>query len=124
MTKKEREQLALKAIEEYNLLFIKDIIAYVPFCRSTFYNDGLDKLDSIKSAIDKNRINTKHALRGKWYKSKSATLQIALYKLVADEEELRRLTNVNVDGTVNTVSMTNDEAQAMKKKLEGLYTGG
>lgn len=121
MTKKEKEKLALEAIDKYNLLFINEIHVYLPFCRSTFYNAGLDKLDTIKKALEENRIKTKQALRTKWYASKSATLQIALYKLIANDDELRRLTNVNVEGTLNNVPFTEMDADDLKKTLGDIY---
>src|SRR5699024_10846552 len=77
-----------------NILFITDLIAFLPISRATFYNYGLDKLDILKDAINKQRIITKQGLRAKWFKSKSPALQIALYKMIATKEEKEAISNV------------------------------
>lgn len=77
----------LRIIEAANILFITDLVAFLPISRATFYNYGLDKLDTLKEAIDKQRILTKQALRANWAKSKSPALQIALYRMIATKEE-------------------------------------
>ena len=74
----------LEIIEKNNILFITDLVAFLPICRSTFYNYGLNKLDTLKEAIDRQRIITKQAQRSKWFQSDNATLQIALYRLIAE----------------------------------------
>lgn len=84
----------LKIIKEANILFITDLIAFLPISRATFYNYGLDKLDILKEAIGKNRVITKQGLRSKWYNSKSPALQIALYKMIATKEEKEAISNV------------------------------
>ena len=89
----------LKAIEENDLVFIEEIIAFVPFNRATFYNHNLDKLDTIKKALDDNRIKIKVGLRKNWRESKSPALQIALYRLLATESEYDRLILQKVDHT-------------------------
>lgn len=70
----------LKLISEYKLLFINDLIALLPFSKSTFYVYGLDKSEAVKEAIENNRSLIKQKLRAKWYESTTPTLQIALYK--------------------------------------------
>jgi hypothetical protein len=89
--KKDIEAKSLKAIKEHRLFFINDIPAYLPCCRATFYNLGLDKLDTIKDALEQNKIETKNSMRAKWYKSDNATLQIALMKLISSDEERRKM---------------------------------
>lgn len=56
---------------QLNILFITDLVAFLPISRATFYNYGLDKLDILKEEIDKNRIFTKQQLRLNWANSKS-----------------------------------------------------
>ena len=41
----------LALIGDYKLLFISDLIALLPFSKSTFYVYGLDKSDAVKEAI-------------------------------------------------------------------------
>ena len=78
---------SLKFITENDLLFLEDVIAYLPCSRATFYNLKLDKLDTIKDALSSNRIKTKSYLRKQWLNSGNATTQIALYKLLANSQE-------------------------------------
>lgn len=91
------EKRALEIIEEYKVINFKEIEAYLPQCRGTLYNHDLHKLDTIKTAIEKNRLLVKAGLRKKWYDSDNATVQIALYKLIADEDELTRLNSQKVE---------------------------
>ena len=65
--------------------------------RATFYNNELDKLDSIREAIDKNKSRNKRRVRNKWQESDNPTLQIAWYRLVADEEETARLNSARLE---------------------------
>lgn len=88
---KKIEQQALKAIEEHKLFFIDDVCSYLPCNRATFYNLGLDKLDSIKDALTKVKTDIKVRMRTKWYLSENPTLQMGLMKLISSEEELRKL---------------------------------
>jgi hypothetical protein len=81
----------LKLIQEHNLFFITDLCAYLPFSHATFYNKGLDKIDTLKEALDKNKIDTKVRLLKKWEDSTNATLQMALMKLICSDEERKKL---------------------------------
>lgn len=89
--KADLEKQALAAIKEHNLMFVTDVPAYLPCSTKTFYNYSLQELQSIKEALEANRIKTKNGLRAKWYKSNNATTQIALYKLIGNEDEAHRL---------------------------------
>ena len=91
----EKEALAL--IEARQLVFIDDVCAYMSCGRSTFYNNNLDKMDSIKDSLTKNKVIKKVALRTNWEESTNATLQMGLYKLLATPEELAALSMQNVD---------------------------
>ena len=83
----------LSLISDYKLLFINDLIALLPFSKSTFYVYGLDKSDAIKDAIESNRTMIKQKLRAKWYESTTPTLQIALYKILATPEECKAMSS-------------------------------
>lgn len=87
----EIEQKAIGAIEEHDLYFITDIIPFLPCSRATFYNLGLDKVDNIKEALEKNKINAKIDLRKKWLQSDNATMQMGIMKLLSSDEELKKL---------------------------------
>lgn len=89
--KDELAEIAIKAITSKKLVFMDEVYAYLPCSRATFYNHKLEELDSIKGAIEKNRIDLKVGLRKKWYESENATVQIALYKLIGSEDESDRI---------------------------------
>jgi len=56
---------------------------------------------NIKEAIKKNRVKTKNSLKAKWYRSDNATLQVALYKLISDDDERKKLSQTYNDVTTN-----------------------
>jgi hypothetical protein len=85
------ENMALKAVNDNKLFFIEDIIPFMPCSRSLFYERNLDKMDSIKEALVKNKVELKIAMRAKWYKSTAPALQLALMKLISTDEERRSL---------------------------------
>ncbi len=91
------ERMAVEAIQKHKLFFIDDLMAYLPCARSTFYLKGLDKSDIIKDAINKNRILAKIDLRKEWRFSNNAALQMGLYKLLATDDELQRLSTHKFD---------------------------
>jgi hypothetical protein len=87
----ELEQAALQAIKTRKLLFIEDVVACLPCSKPTFYQHKLNELDSIKDAISFNRIETKLKIREKLFESDNPIALIASYKLVANNDELERL---------------------------------
>lgn len=88
---------SLEAIKENNLVFVEEIIAFVPFGKTTFYEHKLNESNDIKKELDNNRITIKAELRKNWRGSKSPALQIALYRLLATESEYDRLVLQKVD---------------------------
>lgn len=115
--KDELEAQALDAITRHNLFFIEDVVAYLPCSHKTFYNKKLHELQAIKEALDQNKIRTKNGLRSKWFKDGNATTQIALYKLLSNEDELRRLTGQTIMGDQDKplqhrVKLTTDDIES------------
>ena len=88
---------SIDAIKENELIFLSELFAFVPFSKATFYNQKLDESDNIKKAIEDNRTNKKKDLRKLWAVSKQPMLQIALYKLLASDNELGILTSSKVE---------------------------
>lgn len=88
------ESEIVSVIKENKIFLISDIFAFYPRIRkSQFYNLNLEKSEFIKVELDNNKVLTKHSLRMKWLESDNATLQIAIYKLICNKEELERITN-------------------------------
>ena len=88
---KELEEKALKAIKEKKIFFIEDVVRHLPCSSSTFYNHKLEKLESIKEALENNKVDVRDTLYNKWLKSDSPALQIALMKLVCSDEQRKKL---------------------------------
>ena len=82
---------SLEAIKKHELVFVYDIIAYLPCSRSLFYEKNLDKLDEIKDALAENKSKIKQKLRSKWGESNAPALQLAYYKLLAEDTERKAL---------------------------------
>jgi len=104
---KELELQALEEITKRKLVFIDEVVSYLPCCRTTFHDLGLNKTDTIKAALNKNKVDLKAGMRKKWYESDNATKQLALYKLIGTDEEAHRL---NGSRTEQTVTVQDPEA--------------
>ena len=85
------EAAALEAIRKNELVFIRDIMYFLPCARSTFYLHNLHSSDTIQKELSKNKIIIKAKIRRNWFKSKNQKIQLALYRLLANGDELRRL---------------------------------
>lgn len=93
-TKKEKEVILKKAIKvakDNNLIFIDDVSAFLPVTSRTFYDWRFHKSQELKEILDDNKVIVKVNLRKKWETLDNPTLNIALYKLVANEEERKIL---------------------------------
>lgn len=107
--------------EENNLFFVDDIIAYLPCSKSSFYEfypDGSDELDELKAILEKNRVSLKVSMRKKWQDNPAPALQMALMKLIASPEELKKLSmqfieseNTNVNKNFDISKIYDSEAQ-------------
>ena len=85
---------AKEAIIKNRLIFIEDIIAFLPCHKSTFYEHFPNESDNYKTMFDMletNRTTLKVSMRSKWYTSNAPALQMALMKLIATPEELKKL---------------------------------
>ena len=85
---------AKEAIIKNRLIFIEDIIAFLPCHKSTFYEHFPNESDNYKTMFDMletNRTTLKVSMRSKWYTSNAPALQMALMKLIASPEELKKL---------------------------------
>ncbi len=98
---KELEKKAIQAIKKNKLIFLEEVISYLPCNRGTFYLNNLNKLDSILELLEENKIEEKVKLRKKWRGTDNAALNLALYKLCSSDEEQAKLNPNKVDTTVN-----------------------
>jgi len=76
------------------LFFIEDIVAFLPCSKNYFYDHfppDSNEYDELKALLDTNRTTLKVSMRSKWYTSNAPAFQMALMKLIATPEELRKL---------------------------------
>ena len=118
------EKLKKKALaileKKRDIYFFSDLAIELGMSRQYLYERGFspDKDDALKEALENNKKFIKRGLRVKWYNNDNATTQVALYKLLADDEELKRLNN-NAD-----INLTSDglkivvQDERAKKALE------
>ena len=109
---------AKEMIVKHKLFFIDDIIAFLPIAKSTFYEWKMEQSDELKALLEKNRIELKVSMRSKWYTSNAPALQMALMKLIATPEELRKLSmqfieseNTNKNTNFDITKIYDSEAQ-------------
>jgi len=123
--KKQKLQRIIDVIFEHDLVFFGDIEGYIPECTKTLYNWGFQDLQVIKDALNKNKIIKKVGLREKWYNSDNATVQISLYKLIAEDHERQKLSQSYVDVTtkgeqLNKIDLSGLSDEALQE-LEDNY---
>ena len=92
---------AKEMIVKHKLFFLDDIIAFIPISSSTFYAWEMEKSEELKELLHQNRTTLKVSMRSKWYTSNAPALQMALMKLIASPEELKKLSMNHTDFTTN-----------------------
>jgi hypothetical protein len=95
---------AKEMIVKHKLFFIEDIVAFIPISKPTFYEYfpiESNEVNELKELLHLNRTELKVSMRSKWYKSNAPALQMALMKLIANEDELRKLSISYIDSEVN-----------------------
>lgn len=121
---------AKKKIVDHKLFFIEDIVAYLPCSKPTFYDFfpiESDELNELKELLNINRTTLKVSMRSKWYKSNAPALQMALMKLIATPEELRKLAmNYNENktehsGEIKTGFVSEKQAEEFKEFTKKKY---
>jgi hypothetical protein len=91
---------ALDLIEKKKLFFIEDVVSLLPCNKTTFYDFfqvDSNELNTIKDALDKNKVEVKNGLRNKWYNGNNPLTQMALYKLIGTEEEYHRIASTKTE---------------------------
>ena len=85
---------AKKIAKDKKCFFIEQLVSFLPLCKTTFYEfykDGSNELNEIKEILESNKVEVKSAMYNKWFKSDNPTLQVALMKLIATEDQVHRL---------------------------------
>lgn len=79
---------------KHKLFFIEDIVAFLPCDKTTFYRffePQSNEYNELKGLLETNRVELKVSMRSKWYKSKAPALQMALMKLICNDDEREKL---------------------------------
>ena len=120
---------AKEMIVKHKLFFVDDIVAFLPCSKSSFYEfypDGSDELDELKELLNVNRTTLKVSMRSKWYTSNAPALQMALMKLIATPEELKKLSmqfveSENTNKNIDAGKLTDKEIKKINDSLEQSY---
>ena len=109
LTEKQKayEKELLEIIEDRKIMFFSHAFAYASFSAATAYNHNLEKLDTIKEALAKNRASGVTYMLNKWIGSDNATLQIAAMRIIADEEIRRSLNQQYIEQTIKEQPLFN-----------------
>jgi len=91
-TKQQHEEEILKIVIKNKIMKIQHIFSHYTDLRSAqFYNLELEKSESIKDAISKNKTKAVSYMLNKWIGSENPTLQISAFKVLCDDEERKKL---------------------------------
>ena len=93
---------AKEMIVKHKLFFIEDIVAFLPCAKPTFYDffpPDSNELNELKELLETNRTELKVSMRSKWYKSNAPALQMALMKLICNDDERKMLSMQQTDIT-------------------------
>jgi hypothetical protein len=102
----DREEIimqAMRVIDDEQITRVTDLVAYLPISRATFYNWELDKLDVLQEKVNDIKISLKNKMKRKWVEGDNPALQIAAFKLIAEDDEVDKVTLTKVK---NETTMT------------------
>ena len=119
--KEKKFKLALKVIKDKGLYLIEEVSVMIGISRDTFYRFypvDSDKYDTIKEALEENKIQIKSEIREKLRNGDKAAELIALYKLLSSNDERKALSMQHVDHTSNgkTINISPIEFTSDKDK--------
>lgn len=96
---------AKEAIKKHELTTINEVLCHIPCSESILYETEdwkLEVLEPIKKELDGMKVSLKAKMKRTWRKEDSApALQIAAFKLMADDEELNVLNTSKVQQDIN-----------------------
>lgn len=111
--------------ENKQIVFIEEIISFLPCSKATFYKyfpHGSDFLNELNEKLDLNKVSKKAKLRGKWEDSDNATLNIALYKLLSNSKERNLLADRQEVKETSTRVVVKDQKD--KEAIDALDDAG
>ena len=123
--KEEIYKRALDIIKNKEVLFINDVIAFLPCGRSAFYEffpKKSDESDTLKRELEQKKVKQKIMLR-KFFGCKlaSASERIFLYKLLANDEERQAIygstENIAVDPPTHEIILTHEPSETHQTKI-------
>lgn len=95
---------AVDLVKSKRLFFHQDVYNYLAISDMTYsrmFPKSSDEWKTIDTMLHQNRVITKNGIRHKWYESDGASQTIALYKLIATDDERKRLSQTYTDITSN-----------------------
>ena len=117
-TKEQHEKEILDVIVKNKVMKINHIFQhYTDLQHSQFYNLELDKSESIKEAISKNKSKAVSYMLNKWVGSDNATLQISAFKVLCEDEDRKKLSMQFVESE-NSHQVRKFEVEILKPKDE------
>jgi len=91
-TKEQHEKEILEVVVKNKVMKIQHIFQhYTDLGSAQFYNLELEKSESIKEAISKNKSKAVSYMLNKWVGSDNATLQISAFKVLCEDEDRKKL---------------------------------
>ena len=117
-TKEQHEREILEVVIKNKVMKINHIFQhYTDLQHSQFYNLELDKSESIKEAISKNKSKAVSYMLNKWVGSDNATLQISAFKVLCEDEDRKKLSMQFVESE-NSHQVRKFEVEILKPKDE------
>lgn len=117
-TKEQHEKEITDIIVKNKVMKINHIFQhYTDLQHSQFYNLELDKSESIKEAISKNKSKAVSYMLNKWVGSDNATLQISAFKVLCEDEDRKKLSMQFVESE-NSHQVRKFEVEILKPKDE------
>jgi len=119
---------AKEMIVKHKLFFVEDIVAFLPCNKTTFYEffpSQSNESNVLKELLETNRVELKVSMRSKWYKSNAPALQMALMKLIASPEELKKLSMTYTDITSKDESINKPvDPKEVMENITKVLNGG